>query len=324
MTTRPQCVFLDRDSIDCQDMDFSAIEQQTDFISHPRCAANEVVDKIASAEFVIVNKVNLKREHFTKLPALKLICIIATGTNNVDLEAASEHGITVCNVSDYGAPAVSQHVFLLMLSLISNFLPFQRDIEKGAWQNQDQFCLLTHPMQELKDKTLGLIGYGHIARAVENIALAFGMKVVIAHSLVPGVKQKPGRIPLQDLLMQSDVISLHCPLSDYSRDLFTMREFKQMKNSALIINAARGGIIHETDLLKALEEGEIAGAGIDCLVEEPPAADNPMITADHLPQLIITPHNAWGTFEARQRLVDGTAANIHGFLSGQIQNQVNP
>lgn len=323
MANKPLCVFLDRDSIDCRDMDFSAIEQLTDFNSHARCAADEVVSKIGSADIVIVNKVNLRREHFTQLPGLKLVCIIATGTNNVDLEAATEFGITVCNVSDYGAPAVSQHVFLLILSLITNFLPFQRDIRKGAWQNQDQFCLLTHPMQELKGKTLGLIGYGHIARAVETIALAFGMKVLIAQSLVPGADQKPGRHPLEDLLKECDVISLHCPLSDYSRDLFTIREFKRMKNSALIINTARGGIIHEADLLQALEQGEIAGAGIDCLVQEPPAADNPMITADHLPQLIVTPHNAWGTAEARQRLVDGTAANIQGFQSGSVQNQVN-
>ena len=322
MSQQPRCVFLDRASIDCDDLDLSAIAGSTELILHDASHADEVIDKCADAEIIIVNKVRLEREHFAALPALKLICVIATGTNNVDLAAASEHAISVCNVRNYGAASVSQHVMLLTLALTTNFLAYQQDIHDGAWQNQDQFCLLTHPMQELQGKTIGLIGYGHIAHAVEKLALAFGMQVLIGQSLNPAARPQPDRVALDELYRQSDVISLHCPLTEQSRDLISRREFDLMKPSAIIINAARGGIINETDLIEALRSGRIAGAGIDCLTEEPPAPDHPMITAQ-LPQLIITPHNAWGTLQARQRLVDGTGANIRDYLNHDIRNQVN-
>ena len=312
--TKPTCMFLDRLSIDCGDMDFSAIEAATEFSSFDRSAANEIVARAQLAQILITNKVKLGREQFAKLPELKLVCVIATGTNNIDFTAAAEYGIEVCNVKDYAAASVSQHVFWFMLTLAGNFLPYQKDIKQGLWQKQDQFCLLSHPIQALQGKTLGLVGYGHIARAVERIALAFDMQVLLAESLSPEHRgSSPDRLPLDEVLRQSDFISLHCPLTEQSKNLIAEREFALMKNSACIINTARGGIIHEADLLQALKYGQIAGAGLDCLMQEPPAADDRLITAN-LPQLIITPHNAWGSLQARQKLVDGTAKNIENFL----------
>ena len=309
---KTHCVFLDKNSIDCGDMDFSLIESLTQLEMLDTCSSDEVVAKAGHAEIIISNKVNLGAKHFEQLPKLKLICVIATGTNNIDLVAAEKHGIMVRNVKDYAAASVSQHVFMLILALSSGFLEYKRDVKQGAWQNQDQFCLLSHPMQELNGKTIGLIGYGHIAQSVERIALAFGMKVLIAQSFNPANNYE-NRTDLNTLLAQSDVISLHCPLSDQTKNLIAKEEFSQMKSNAIIINTARGGIIHESDLLDALKTGEIAAAGIDCLSTEPPTASDPMITAN-LPQLIITPHNAWGSVQARQRLVDGTAQNIDNFL----------
>lgn len=315
-TNKPDCVFLDRFSIDCDDMDFSVIESATNFISFERGTNVDVIAGARHAEIIITNKVKLGREHFAQLPALKLICVIATGTNNIDFAAADEYGIQVRNVKDYAAASVSQHVFWFILSLAGNFLPYQQDIKQGRWQQQDQFCLLTHPIQALQGKTLGLVGYGHIAQSVERIGLAFGMQVIIARSQRAEQEKTAAddRLPLDDILRRSDFISLHCPLTEQTKNLISAREFGLMKNSACIINTARGGIIHEADLLSALSTGQIGGAGLDCLEQEPPAATNPLLTID-MPQLIITPHNAWGAHQARQKLVDGTAMNIKNYLA---------
>jgi glycerate dehydrogenase len=253
----------------------------------------------------------------------QLLCVIATGTNNVDIPAASELGIRVCNVQDYAAAAVSQHVFMLILALYTRFLDYQRDMAADAWQAQNQFCLLNHPIRELAGKTLGLIGYGHIARAVESVARAFGLRVIVANSLATADAPQSGRLPLEQLLQQADIVSLHCPLSDLSRNLIAREQFALMKNEALIINTARGGIINEADLLDALKTGQIGGAGIDCLATEPPRHNDPMINA-RLPNLIITPHNAWGTIEARQRLVDGTCNNIAALIEDKLDTPGHP
>ena len=313
-----RCVFLDRLSIDCDDLDFSAIAQLTDYTAFDRSDAGNIVEHARDADIVISNKSKLGAAQFDQLPQLKLICVIATGTNNIDLDAAAGRGIKVLNVKDYAAASVSQHVMLLMLALAGNFLTYQQDVRAGAWQRQDQFCLLNHPIMSLQGKTLGLIGYGHIARAVEQKARAFGMDVIVAQSLRPDAPAQPDRLPLAQLLQQSDFISLHCPLSDLSQNLIAENELAQMKDSAFIINTARGGIINEADLLSALKSGHIAGAALDSISQEPPAPDDPIINAQ-LPNLIITPHNAWGTRQARQQLVDSTAQNIRGYLQGREQ-----
>ncbi len=319
------CVFLDRLSIDLGDLDFSAIESLTLYKAYDQCSQDQVIERATDAEIVIVNKVKLDEEILSQLSKLKLICVIATGTNNIDIAVANRLGIKVCNVKDYSAATVSQHVFMLILALYTRFLDYQSDITQGKWQSQDQFCLLNHPIRELNGKTLGLIGYGHIARAVEKIALAFNMKVIIAQSLTASQQQPSDRLPLKELLMQSDIVSLHCPLSDLSRDLISAQQFEWMKSTAILINAARGGIINEADLIDALKNGRIAGAAIDSIEQEPPSPSNPIMQAQ-LSNLIITPHNAWGAVEARQRLVDSTLSNILAYLDntldkeGQIQS----
>ena len=320
---RPVCRFLDRASLDRGDMDFAAIEALVRFESFERTNPDQVIDHAADADILIVNKVRLGREELAALPRLRLICVIATGVNNIDLDAAREAGVPVVNVRDYAAASVSQHTFLLMLALSTRFLDYHKDLENGRWQAQEQFCLLDHPIRELAGKTLGLIGYGHIARAVERIARAFGMEILVARSLRPDAPEQPDRVSLDDLLKKADIVSLHCPLSDYSRGLIGREQLKAMKEDALLINTARGGIIDETALLEALQGNEIGGAGLDCLEQEPPPPDHPLLKA-RLPNLILTPHNAWGAREARQRLVDGTAENIRHFLAGRTPARVNP
>lgn len=316
-STRPNCVFLDKLSIVCDsDLDFSAITASTDFTCYDNSPADQVVGRAADAEIIITNKVKLGRTEIEKLTNLQLICVIATGTNNIDFQAASDHGVMVCNVRDYAAASVSQHVFLLMLSLSCNFLSYQQDIKNGKWQKQGQFCLLTYPIQLLQGKTLGLVGYGHIAKAVEKLAIAFGMKIMISQSIANRSNQQQGRHSFEEVLKNADFISLHCPLTDLSANLIGEAEFKIMKNKAFLINTARGGIINEAELLVALKTGQIAGAGLDCLSREPPLPDDQLINAN-LPHLIITPHNAWGSQQARQKLVDGTAANINNYISGK-------
>ena len=320
---RPVCRFLDRASLDRGDMDFAAIEALVHFESFDRTNPEQLVDHAADADILIVNKVLLGKEELAALPRLRLICVIATGVNNIDLDAARDIGLPVVNVRDYAAASVSQHAFLLMLALSTRFLDYRKDLDNGRWQAQEQFCLLDHPIRELSGKTLGLIGYGHIARAVERIARAFGMEVLVSRSLHPDAPERPGRVALDDLLKKADIVSLHCPLSDYSRGLIGREQLKAMKEDALLINTARGGIIDEAALLEALQGNEIGGAGLDCLEQEPPPPDHPLLKA-RLPNLILTPHNAWGAREARQRLVDGTAENIRQFLAGRTPARVNP
>ncbi len=310
---KPRCVFFDRNSIDLDDLDWSAIQSSTDFTSFDHTTPEQVTRHGAQAEIIISNKIRLGTREFAALPDLRLVCVIATGTNNIDHQAAAAHGVEVRNVQDYAAASVSQHVMMLMLVLATRFVDYQQDIREGRWQTQDQFCLLDHPIQSLQGETLGLIGYGHIARAVEQKARAFGMEVIISQSLRAGAAPQPGRVSFAELLERSDFISLHCPLSEWSRNRFGENEFSAMKPGAFIINTARGGIINEAALLQAIQQGEIAGAALDCIEQEPPAADNPIILAN-LPNLIITPHNAWGTRQARQKLVDGTARNIQQYI----------
>lgn len=311
-STLAHCVFLDRLSIDLNDLDFSAIKASTLYKAYDQSTQDQIIERAKDADIVIVNKIRLDEDTLNQLAKLKLICVIATGTNNIDIAVANKLGIKVCNVKDYSAAAVSQHVFMLILALYTRFLDYQTDVRQGKWQSQDQFCLLSHPIRELKGKTIGLVGYGHIAKAVEKIALAFDMQVIVAQSL--SASQHPSdRFPLKELLMKSDIVSLHCPLTDQSRNLISAAQFAQMKSSAILINAARGGIVNEADLIKALQHGQIAGAALDSITQEPPSPDNPILQT-HLPQLIITPHNAWGALEARQRLVDGTVANIRAYL----------
>ena len=313
-------VFLDLDSVTQDDLDLAQLEATGhDWTFHAVTNAAETAARIADAEIVVSNKVVLDATRLAEAPALRLICVAATGTNNIDLAAAAARGITVCNVRDYGTPSVVEHVFSLILALRRRLLDYRRALHGGEWERSPYFCLLDYPMTELRGSTLGIIGHGVLGHAVHQLAEAFGMQVMLAQR--PGGPAQPGRVPLDELLASADVVTLHCPLTDTTRNLIGARELSLMKPSALLINAARGGIVDEVALLDALQRGMIGGAGIDVLSVEPPAPGNPLVTAD-LPNLIVTPHVAWASREARQRLLDQVADNILAFDAGHPQNVV--
>jgi glycerate dehydrogenase len=269
---------------------------------------------------VISNKVMLDQETLQSAHTLKLICVAATGTNNVDLAAAAEHGITVCNVRGYATTSVVEHVFSLILALTRHLHDYRTAVNEGKWRNAESFCLLDYPIRELAGQTLGIIGYGELGSAVATMGKAFGMNILIAQR--PGGALQTGRTPLQQLLSQSDIISLHCPLTDTTRNLIDHGEFSLMNRETLLINTARGGIINEAALKQALQSGQIAGAAIDVLSEEPPRHGNPLLN-EPIPNLIVTPHIAWASINARQSLINELTENIHAFLKGQPRNVVH-
>lgn len=312
--------FLDRESLDRQDLDLSRLTSAvSDWMWFEYTPADKTLAHIGDARIVVSNKVVLDRAILEQAPNLKLVCIAATGTNNIDLTAAHEFGISVCNVRGYATPSVVQHVFALILSLTTHLADYTRDIAEGRWQESRQFCLLDHPIRELGGKTLGIVGYGELGRAVAETARAFGMEVMLAQR--PGTEPTRGREPLDRVLAVADVVSLHCPLTEETRDLIGARELTLMKSDALLINTARGGIVDEAALASALRDGRLGGAGIDVLAQEPPGAESPLLAAD-IPNLVVTPHIAWASRSSRQRLLDGVAGNIEAWLRGEPRNLV--
>ncbi len=314
-------VFLDRDSLNHDDLDFSSLQSTlADWRFYADTQPEQTASRIADAEVVVSNKVMLNEAALDAAPKLKLIAIAATGTNNVDLNVAARRGISVCNIRRYATPSVVQHVFALLLSLTRHLNDYQAAVRRGDWQRSGQFCLLDYPIRELGDLTLGIIGYGELGRAVADTAdRAFGMRVLLAQR--PGGPAQPGRIALHELLPQLDVLSLHCPLTAETRGLIGREQLALMKPDALLINAARGGIVDEAALATALLGGKLGGAGIDVLSEEPPTADSPLLQ-QALPNLIVTPHIAWASRQSRQRLLDQLAENIAAFVAGRPQNLV--
>ncbi len=308
-------VFLDRDSLDHDDLDFSGLNRVLpNWRYYPSTAPAEVAARIAEAEVVISNKVALNATTIRQAPRLKLIGVAATGVNNVDLPAAAARDITVCNCRGYGTPAVVQHVFALLLALYTRWPDYQNAVRAGRWQQASQFCLLDFPIRELAGKTLGIIGYGELGQGVARVAEAFGMRVLVA--------QRPGavdaideRTPLPVLLPQVDVLSLHCPLTPETRGLIGAWELALMRRDAILLNTARGGLVDEALLANALRQGALGGAGVDVLSLEPPVDGNPLLAPD-IPNLIITPHCAWGSRESRQRLLGQLAENIQCWLDG--------
>ncbi|OGT90609.1 MAG: glycerate dehydrogenase [Gammaproteobacteria bacterium RIFOXYA12_FULL_61_12] len=284
---------------------------------HEQTHPHELAARAGSDRILITNKVVIDRDFIETAPALELICAAATGTNNIDLEAAEEHGIAVCNVTGYATASVVQHVFALITALQTRLLDYSTAVRAGAWQDAGQFCLLDYPIRELAGRKLGIIGYGELGKEVGKVAKAFGMELLIAQR--PGGASQPGRVPTDVLLQQADIISLHCPLADNTRNLIDTRALALMKPDAILINTARGGIVDEAALAEALRHGRIGGAGIDVLSQEPPSG-NPLL--DSLPNLLITPHIAWASRESRQRLVEEVRLNISAFLKGDRRNRV--
>ncbi len=316
MTNRAtiKAVVLDEKSFNPGDLDLSGLYTLLDnWTIHESTSPEQRLERLEDADIVIANKVVLDKPLLEKLPKLKLILLTATGMDNVDVELCKQQGITVNNVTDYCTASVSQHVFSLILALSTQLFSYQKLTKSGDWSRSGQFSSLEFPIQELSGKTLGLVGYGSLAKGVEKIALAFGMNIIISQR---AGTQEPvaGRLPLDELLAQADVVSIHCPLTPETKHLFSTKEFELMKDSALLINTARGGVIDNEALAIALHDKVIAGAGIDVLEQEPPPLDHPLITTK-LPNLILTPHIAWAAIEARQRVIDKVAENLQRFLN---------
>ncbi|WP_180073325.1 MULTISPECIES: 2-hydroxyacid dehydrogenase [unclassified Acinetobacter] len=316
-----KAVFLDYQSLDKQDLDFSGLDAQFDELTlYPATTAVEVAQRIQGADVIISNKVHINAEHMQLNPQLKLILISATGTNNVDLVHAQQQGIVVCNCQAYGTAAVAQHTLMLMLNLATSFRQYDRAVQQGNWQKADQFCLLDFPIIELAGKTLGIVGYGELGQAVAHLAKAFGMKIMIG--ALPNRPMVAERVAFSEMLAQVDFLSLHCPLTDETRDLLNHESLAQMKASAFVINCARGGVVNESALAEALKSGTIAGAATDVLTVEPPKQGNVLLDPS-IPNLIITPHSAWGSVDARQRIVQQLVENVEAFKAGMVIRQVN-
>jgi glycerate dehydrogenase len=325
-----KAVFLDFGSLGPGDVDAGPLRRVVpDLTAFADTAPGEVAARIASADVVLGNKVCLDESALRDAPRLKLICLAATGTDNVDLAAARARGIAVCNIRNYCTPSVTQHVFALMLALNQHLGEYDRLVRAGAWTQGQGFCLLEPTFAELAGRTLGIVGLGNLGQAVARVAQAFGMEVLAAkrpYRDPGGNRGRPlgngvQRVDFAELLARSHVVSLHCPLNEETRHLIDATALAQMRRDALLINTARGALIDAAALVAALREGRIAGAGIDVLDREPPPADHPLLSA-RLPNLIVTPHMAWAAREARQRALAEMAENIADFLRGGQRNRV--
>lgn len=316
-----KAVFLDSASLDQNDLDFSTLNEIFDDLTlYSTTSASNLLERIQDVDVIISNKVMIDAEAIQQCKNLKLILISATGTNNIDLKQAKTQGVVVCNCQAYGTSAVAQHTLMLMLNLATSFREYDRAVQQGDWNKASQFCLLNYPIVELAGKTLGIIGFGELGQAVAKLAEAFGMNVLIAQ--LPNRPLHPSRVSIPTLLTQADFLTLHCPLTEETRDLIDHAEFTLMKKSAFLINCARGGIVNEQALADALVNGEIAGAATDVLTVEPPKNGHILLNKN-IPNLIITPHSAWGSVDARQRIVSQMVENVKGFMAGNTIRQVN-
>lgn len=283
-------------------------------------SAAQVTERIRDAEFVFANKIRLDDERLSAAKKLRFIGLTATGTDNIDLEAARRHGIAVCNIRGYCTRSVTEHVFALLLTLTHNLHRYTAAVRAGMWQEAPDFCMLDYPMRELSTMTMGIVGFGELGKAVAGKARNFDMNVIV--STRPGTDSvADDRVSFDELLRCADVISLHCPLNEQTRNLFGAAEFRNMKPTAVLINTARGGLVDSAALAEALRSGEILAAGIDVLPSEPPADGNPLLdyAGDNL---LITPHVAWGTDRSRQDSIHELAANVAAYLQGEKRNRL--
>jgi glycerate dehydrogenase len=308
-------VFLDAQTLDRGDLDLSALVNSVDqWRRFERTAPSQRQRHIGDARVVITNKCVIDASVLDACPDIALINVVATGVNNIDLEAAAARNVTVSNCRGYGTEAVSQHAIMLMLALCTRLPDYQTAVRAGRWTQSPDFCLLDYPIRELADQTLVIVGYGALGQAVAEKARAFGMTVL--RSERPGVdRPRAGRVSWPEALERADILSLHCPLTDATRAMIDREALERMNPDALLVNTARGGLIDEPALAEALRLGRIGGAGLDGLSREPPVEGNALLDPG-LPNLIITPHSAWGSRAARQRIVDQSVENIRAWQAG--------
>jgi glycerate dehydrogenase len=287
------------------------------YVEHDATSPGEVVERLRGAAICITNKVPLRADALARLPDLRLIAVAATGTDIIDKEAAAARGVTVVNIRDYAFNTVPEHVLALMFALRRNLLAYAGDVRAGRWAKARQFCFLDHPIRDVAGSTMGIVGFGAIGRAIARRAEALGMRV-LAHDVTP----RDGLVDLDTILRESDVVTLHVPLTPQTRGMIGASELARMRPGAVLINTARGGLVDEAALAAALKEGRIAGAGFDVLTEEPPRNGNVLLDDPSIPNLIVTPHVAWASLEAMQILADQLVDNIEAFVAGAPRNVV--
>ena len=310
-------VFLERNTFK---VEFPRPQFEHEWVDYAETAPDQIVERLQNATIAICNKLPLRASDLARLPLLKLIAVAATGVDNIDLDYCKQQGIAVCNAQHYAGNSLPEHVLLLMLALRRNLNAYLEDVRAGAWQEAKQFCLLDHPIHELRGATLGVVGYGFLGSAVGNLAKAVGMELLIAERKA-APDTRTGRVAFNEVLKASDVITLHCPLTKETRNLIDWSELQLMKRESLLINTARGGLINEAALLQALREGVISGAAFDVLSQEPPRNGNPLLEAK-LPNLIVTPHVAWASREAMQTLANQLVASMEAFLRAETAHRV--
>jgi glycerate dehydrogenase len=317
-----KAVFLDFATVDANDLDPSPLtDVLPDLKFFDVTPAELITERIKDAEFIFTNKIRLNEATLSNAKSLRFIGITATGTDNIDLSGADNYGIAVYNIRAYCTQSVVEYVFGVLLYFTHNIGRFVQTVKLGEWQNSNNFCMLQYPIRELSSMTLGLVGHGELGRGVEKIAQEFGMTVLIARRPGTSAKHDDDRTDFREMLRRADVISLHCPLTDDTRNLIGEEEFRLMKANAILINTARGGLIDSTAMAAALRNGEIGAAAVDVLPKEPPTEGNPLLDYDGL-NLIITPHIAWAAIEARQNAINQLAANVATFLKGGEKNRV--
>jgi glycerate dehydrogenase len=294
-----------------------------EWVEYPKTLQAQVEARLSGATIAIVNKLQIDAGLIARLPQLQMVAVAATGTNNVDLAACRARGIVVSNIRGYAGHTVPEHVFALLLALSRNVFAYREAVAAGRWQQSEQFCFFDYPIRDLHGATLGVIGGGSLGSGVIRLAEAFGMRVLRAGRKGDATTRK-GYTPFATVLREADAISLHCPLTDETKNLIGEVELRAMKPSALLINTARGGLVDEAILPRALQEGWIAGAGFDVLSVEPPVAGNPLLAPEllALPNFLLTPHVAWASRPAMQALVDQLIDNVEAFARGEAQNRV--
>ncbi|MHB1084941.1 MAG: D-2-hydroxyacid dehydrogenase [Thiobacillus sp.] len=310
-------VFLDRKSLIA---DLRAPAFSHAWVEYEQTPENDVAARIRDANVIISNKVKLSGELLAQAPCVKMIAAAATGTDHIDLAYCKAHDIIVSNIRNYAVHAVPEHAFMMMLALRRNLLGWRQDVHTGLWQQADQFCLFTRPVNDLFGSTLGLMGHGSLGRSMQKLAEAFGMNVLIAEHKNAATPRE-GHTAFDSVLRESDVISLHAPLTPDTHHMISTREFGLMKSTAILINTARGNLVDEAALTEALKSGRIAGAGFDVLSVEPPKEGNPLLDLD-LPNFILTPHISWSSREAMQFLADQLIDNIEAFVAGTPRNVI--
>ena len=315
--TKQIIVFLERNTFN---VPFRKPSFDHEWIEFGETTLDHVVGRLEGATIAICNKLQLRGDALAQLPKLRLIAVAATGVDNVDLAYCRSHNIAVCNTRGYAVNSLPEHALMLMLALRRNLVAYRADIQARRWHEARQFCLLNHPIEDLKGTTLGIVGFGTLGRSMAQLGRAIGMEVIVADRKDAAVV-RADRVSFTDALRLSDVISLHCPLTHETRNLIGADELQQMKPGAILINTARGGLIDDHALLDALRAGRLAGAGIDVLRNEPPREGNPLLDVD-LPNLIVTPHNAWASRQAMQTLADQLIGNLEAFMTGEPQNLV--